>query len=224
MINLTPAQLAQLRARAPLAPDPLRPPAPASRFGGATFGGGGGGANRYDHTQWGGGLFSIGIDPSQSGFQQQAVDWYGRQPANVRAEVDSFWRNNQRTGNAANDMANAVDWRQRDVARKIKKKHSPLGGLGFAIPLAASFIPGVGAGLSAAIGAGVGGATGGLRGAVLGGLGSAIGPALKVPGIGKAISAPAKAVSGLANQAINPQFIGRQALASSLRQFRRGDG
>lgn len=219
-IQISPAQLAQLRARAPSragsnalmgAASPAR-----SGYGGATFGGGGGGRNRYDHTQWGGGLYSIGIDPAQAGFQDQVKNWYDRQPANARAEVDSYWNRNQRTGNAGFDLANAVDWRQRDVARKIKIEHNPLGPLGTIAPIAASFIPGLGPLASAAIGAGIGGITGGWKGALLGGLTSAIGPSIKVGSIGNALAHPIQTATSVAQQFANPVTAARQIASSGV--------
>lgn len=151
--------------------------------GGAKFGGGGGGANRYDYTQWGGGLYSIGIDPSKAGFQDQVTSWYNSQPANVKAEVDSYWKNNKKTGNAGFDLANAVDWRQRDVARKIQKEHGmfdflgPLAPLGGALATAGGTLLGgpIGGALAGGL---VGGVQGGPLGAVLGGAGGYFGGGL----------------------------------------------
>lgn len=136
-----------------------------SNYGGANFGAGGGGENRYDYTQWGGGLYSIGIDPAKPNYYNDVKSWYDSQPANVRTEVDSYWKNNKRTGDAMFDLANAVDWRQRDVARKIQKEHGAFDFLG---PLAP-----IGGALATAAGSILGGPIGGaLAGGLAGGLGS----------------------------------------------------
>jgi len=136
-----------------------------SGYGGAKFGAGGGGPNRYDFTQWGGGLWSIGIDPAKSGYYDDVIGWYNNQPSNVKSEVDAYWKNNKRTGNYGFDLANAVDWRQRDVARKIQKEPGFFDFLG---PLAP-----VGGALATAAGSVLGGPIGGaLAGGLAGGLGS----------------------------------------------------
>lgn len=141
------------------------PTAGTSGYGGAKYGAGGGGDNRYDYTQWGGGLWSIGIDPAKTGYYNDVRNWYSSQPSDVKAQVDSYWQNNKRTGNADFDLANAVDWRQRDVARKIQIEHGPFDFLG---PLAP-----IGGALATVAGSALGGPIGGaLAGGLAGGLGS----------------------------------------------------
>ena len=168
--------------------------------GGAKFGLGGGGPNRYNYTVSGSGLWSIGIDPND---YNAAVTWYTSQPAKVRSEVDRYWKNNQRSGNAAYDTAMAVDWRQRDVARKIQKDNgffsSTLGKVFSAVaPVAGGFFLGPLAG--AAIGATTGGIKNGPLGAVLGGLGGygggSLGASLAANGIKGTISNAINGVKG----------------------------
>ena len=137
--------------------------------GGAKFGQGAGGPNRFDFTARGAGLWSIGIDPNAPDAEAQAQRWFSSQPAAVQAEVRKGLASNN------NSLAQAADWRSRDVARKIQKSNSFLDTtlgkvLGTAATIGAGFLPG-GQFLAPAVGAGIGGAKGGLKGAVLGGLG-----------------------------------------------------
>lgn len=142
--------------------------------GGAKFGAGAGGPNRFDFTQYGGGLWSIGIDPNSPTVKQDVQRWYDSQPAAVKAEVQKGMRNQPGRG-SIDPLVYAADWRSRDVARKIQKSNkfldTTLGKvLGTAATIGAGFLPG-GQLLAPAVGAGLGGAKGGLKGAVLGGLG-----------------------------------------------------
>lgn len=171
---------------------------------------GGGGPNRYDYTQAGSGLWSIGIDRSSPTAINDSLRWYQSQNPSVRAEIGAMG------GLNVNDpvgLLNTIDQRQRDVARKITKTNgfmdSTLGQLlGIGLPMAAGGLLGpLGAiGASAA----VGGATGGLKGAALGALGSAVAPAIKLPGLGNALRAPAQAASSVARQFANPLNASRQ--------------
>lgn len=148
--------------------------------GGAQFGLGAGGKYRFDYTvqpQANGfaGLWSQGIDYRDKNAATAVMQWYNSQPANVRSEVDSYWKNNKKTGNLAQDMMTAVDWRTRDVARKIQKENGFLDStfgklLTGAAQIGLGFVPGVGPALSAGFGAITGGLQGGLGGALLGGL------------------------------------------------------
>ena len=142
--------------------------------GGAKFGAGAGGPNRFDFTQYGGGLWSIGIDPNSPTVKQDVQRWYDSQPAAVKAEVQKGMGNQPGRG-SIDPLVYAADWRSRDVARKIQKSNkfldTTLGKvLGTAATIGAGFLPG-GQLLAPAVGAGLGGAKGGLKGAVLGGLG-----------------------------------------------------
>jgi hypothetical protein len=142
--------------------------------GGAKFGAGAGGPNRFDFTQYGGGLWSIGIDPNSPTVKQDVQRWYDSQPAAVRAEVQKGMGNQPGRG-SIDPLVYATDWRGRDVARKVQKSNSFLDTtlgkvLGTAATIGAGFLPG-GQFLAPAVGAGLGGAKGGLKGAVLGGLG-----------------------------------------------------
>lgn len=165
----TPAPAATTAAVAQAAPAVARIAPGTAGPGGARFGAGGGGSNRYDHTAQGAGLWSVGIEPSD---YAGASRWYASQSAQVRADVDRYWSRNRRTGNADYDTAMAVDWRQRDVARKIKIDNSFMSStLGkvvtVGLQVGAALVGGPAA--SAAVGAAIGGATGGVKGAVLGG-------------------------------------------------------
>lgn len=142
--------------------------------GGAKFGAGAGGPNRFDFTQYGGGLWSIGIDPNSPTVKQDVQRWYDSQPAAVKAEVQKGMGNQPGRG-SIDPLVYATDWRGRDVARKVQKSNSFLDTtlgkvLGTAATIGAGFLPG-GQFLAPAVGAGLGGAKGGLKGAVLGGLG-----------------------------------------------------
>ena len=191
--------------------------------GGARFGAGAGGPNRFDYTQYGGGLWSVGIDPNAPDVDAQVQRWFGAQPANVQAEV----RKGMQGGKS---LTWAADWRGRDVARKIQKENgffqSTLGQvLGTALQVGASFIPGVGPLASAGIGALQGGLTGGFRGALLGGLsGYGVGKATQFVAnggltalgrslTGKAALGAANAVPGAATGVTTP--MGGAALTGS---------
>jgi hypothetical protein len=142
--------------------------------GGARFGAGSGGPNRFDHTQLYAGLWSIGIDPQSPTLKADVQRWYDGQPAAVKSEVQKGLGNQPGRG-SLDPLVYAVDWRQRDVARKIQKENGFLQStfgqvLGTALQIGASFIPGVGPWASAGIGAITGGVTGGFKGALLGGL------------------------------------------------------
>jgi len=133
------------------------------------FGMGGGGPNRYDYTQQGSGLWSVGIDRSSPTAVNDSLKWYQSQDPGTRAEIG------QLGGRSVNDptgLMNTIDARQRDVARRIQKEtgffDSTFGKmLGFGLPLAAGFL---GPWAGAAMGAAVGGAKDGIKGAVMGGL------------------------------------------------------
>ena len=180
------------------------------------FGAGGGGANRYDYTQPGSGLYSIGIDRSSPTAINDANRWYQAQDPATRAEIGAL------AGRNVNDpvgLLNAIDARQRDVARKITKTNGFMDStfgqlLGIGLPMAAGglFGPLAAMGTSAA----VGGARGGPMGALLGGLSSAIAPNIAFPSLGDAIRAPIRAATNVARQFANPVNLGRQALSSSL--------
>lgn len=135
--------------------------------GGARFGAGAGGSNRFDHTAQGAGLWSIGIDPNAPDVDAQVQRWFSSQPAAVQADVRRGLASN------GNSLTRAADWRGRDVARKIQKENGifdvGIGKiLGDIAPYAAAFLPG-GQFLAPAIGATVGGVRDGLGGALLGG-------------------------------------------------------
>ena len=165
--------------------------------GGAKFGGGAGGPNRFDYTQYGGGLWSIGIDPNAPDVDSRVQQWFNSQPSNVQAEV----RKGMKGGKS---LTWAADWRQRDVARKIQKEHgmfdflgplAPVGQIAATVGGAAlgnMLLPGIGAKIGGTL---AGGITGGLQsknvlGGVLGaaggyGLGSAVGAAGGVGNLAK---------------------------------------
>lgn len=147
--------------------------------GGAKFGQGSGGPNRFDHTQLYGGLWSIGIDPQSPTLKQDVQNWYNSQPANVKAEVQKGMGNQPGRG-SIDPLVYAVDWRQRDVARKIQKTHgmfdflgplAPVGQVAATLAGAAignMILPGIGAKIGGTL---VGGVTGGLQSkSVVGGL------------------------------------------------------
>lgn len=142
--------------------------------GGAKWGMGSGGPNRFDHTQLYAGLWSIGIDPNSPTVKQDVQRWYDSQPQAVKNEVQKGMGNQPGRG-SIDPLVYAVDWRQRDVARKIQKENgffdTGIGGLlGSVAPFAAAFLPG-GQFLAPAVGATIGGVKGGVPGALLGGLG-----------------------------------------------------
>jgi len=142
--------------------------------GGAKFGMGGGGGNRYDHTQLGAGLWSVGIDINAPDAKAQVQRWFDSQPANVRAEVQRGMGPQPGRG-SMDPLVYAADWRQRDVARKIKIDNSFMSStlgqiVSLGLQVGAALIPGGGPALSAAVGATIGGATGGIKGAVMGGV------------------------------------------------------
>jgi hypothetical protein len=190
---------------------------------------GAGGANRFDHTQYGGGLWSIGIDPNSPTAKADAQRWYDSQPANVRAEVQKGMGNQPGRG-SIDPMVYAVDWRARDVARKIKKTNgfmdSTLGKiLGTALPIAAGFIPGIGTAAQIGLGAALGGAQGGVKGALLGAAASAVGPSIKLPGgISAAVRAPITTARAVAPQILNPtalsRFIASRGFGAAMPQRR----
>lgn len=177
----------------------------AKGYGGASFGGGSGGDARFTPGTFGSGLWSMGIDYKDKGAAEAAQKWYDKQPLAARKEIDSYWTNNKKSGNAAQDIMAAVDWRQQDVARKIQKENgfldSTLGQIVSTLgQVALGAVPGIGPGLAAAMGAITGGLQGGLGGAVLGGLGGygsgQLGSSLATNGIGGTIN---NAVSGFQN-------------------------
>jgi hypothetical protein len=192
--------------------------------GGANYGAGGGGPNRYDYTAEGSGLWSVGIDRQDPQAINKAVSWYQSQDPGTRAELGSLAGGNM---NNPVGFLNAIDQRQRDVARNIQKENgffdSTFGKiLGAALPIAAGFIPGVGPMASAAIGAGLGGAQGGFKGAVMGGLGSLVGPSIRLPGgLGGALRAPVQAATNVAKQFANPMVAARQLTASGIGSLNR---
>lgn len=198
---------AAARPAAPALPAPAGSPAAIAAGavgpGGAKFGGGGGGPNRFDHTQLYAGLWSIGIDPNSPTLKQDVQRWYDSQPSNVKAEVQKGMGNQPGRG-SIDPLVYAVDWRQRDVARKIQKEHgmfdflgplAPVGQIGATLAGAAlgnMILPGIGAKIGGTL---AGGVTGGLQsknvlGGVLGaaggyGLGSAVGSAGGVTNLAK---------------------------------------
>ena len=130
--------------------------------GGAKFGMGSGGPNRFTHTAYGGGLWSVGIDPNSPTVQQDVQRWYDSQPANVKAEIQKGMGPQPGRG-SINPLVYAADLRQRDVARKIQKEN------GFFQSLPGKIV-GIGA---TALGSVLGGPIGGaLAGGITGGLGS----------------------------------------------------
>jgi hypothetical protein len=188
--------------------------------GGARFGMGAGGPNRFDFTQLYSGLWSIGIDPNSPTLKQDVQRWYDSQPANVRAEVQRGMGNQPGRG-SIDPLVYATDWRARDVARKIQKSNSFMDStfgkiLGTALPLGLGMVAApLGIGASAAIG----GATGGLKGAVLGGIGSAIAPGVGIPT--GALSAPIKAATSMASRFANPATISRQLASMGIGRLNR---
>jgi hypothetical protein len=143
--------------------------------GGAKFGAGSGGSARFDHTARGGGLWASGFDQSDPGIGGQVKAWYGSQAANVRGEVDKYFTgaNASKRGTEAG-LVEAVDWRQRDVARKIQKENGFLDStFGKILVTAAQIGVTLATGnpyAATAIGAVTGGVKGGIKGAALGGL------------------------------------------------------
>ena len=188
------------------------------------FGMGGGGANRYDFTQAGSGLHSIGIDRSSPSAINDAIRWYQSQDPGTRAEIGRL------AGRRVNDpvgLLDAIDARQRDVARKIQKENgffdSTFGKiLGAALPIAAGFIPGIGTAAQIGLGAAMGGAGGGVKGALLGGIGSAIVPSIKFPGISTALKAPVQAATSVARQFANPVTASRQLASMGIGRMNNG--
>lgn len=150
-----------------------RPAAGAVGPGGAKFGAGAGGSNRYNHTQWGGGLWSVGIDPNSPTLLGDLQAWYNAQPSNARAEVEKYWGKNKRTGNLQTDLANSIDWRQRDIARKVKIDNSFLNStLGKILTTGATIVAGaINPALGAVVGGGVGAASGNPLNAIMGAIG-----------------------------------------------------
>lgn len=170
---------------------------------------GGGGPNRYDYTQPGSGLWSIGIDRSSPTAINDSLRWYQSQDPGTRADIG---RLGGRNVNDPVGLLNTIDQRQRDVARRITKTNSFADStfgkvLGIAAPVGLGMFA---APLGIAAGAAMGGASGGLPGAALGALGSAVAPAIKLPGLGAALKAPAQAASSVARQFVNPITAGRQ--------------
>lgn len=144
--------------------------------GGAKWGMGAGGPNRYDYTQLGAGLWSVGIDINAPDARQQVDAWMARLSPAERAEVMQAVNRPQPGRGSMDAYVYGADARQRDVARKIQKENgffdSTLGKvLGTVAQVGLGFVPGVGPALSAGLGAIQGGLTGGIGGALLGGLG-----------------------------------------------------
>lgn len=198
---------AAARPAAPALPAPGGSPAAIAAGavgpGGAKFGGGSGGPNRFDHTQLYAGLWSIGIDPNSPTLKQDVQRWYDSQPSNVKAEVQKGMGSQPGRG-SIDPLVYAVDWRQRDVARKIQKEHGmfdflgplePLGQIGATLAGAAlgnMILPGLGAKIGGTLAGGITGGLqsknvlGGLVGAAGGyGLGSAVGSAGGVTNLAK---------------------------------------
>lgn len=174
-------------------------------YGGAKFGAGSGADARFDPGTFGSGLWSMGIDYKDKNAAEAAQKWYDKQPKAAREEIDSYWKNNKKSGNAAQDIMQAVDWRQQDVARKIQKENgfldSTIGQIVSTLgQVALGAVPGIGPILSAGMGAITGGLQGGGLGAVLGGLGGygsgQLGSSLATNGIQGTIN---NAVSGFSN-------------------------
>lgn len=180
--------------------------------------------NRVDNTQWGSGLWAAGYDPYDPNIGHKLWDWSSKDPG-YNEKVGDYWKNNQKSGNARNDLVNSADWYYQDLARRMDKDNKfgsttfgkILGTIG---PLAAGFIPGIGPLTQAAIGAGIGGATNGVKGAILGGVGSLIGPSIKLPGgLGGALRAPGAAISSVAKQFSNPMTLGRAVASKGIGSF-----
>lgn len=189
------------------------------------FGMGAGGPNRYDYTQLGAGLWSVGIDINAPDARAQVDRWMATLQPAERADVMRAVTRDQPGRGSMDAYVYGADARQRDVARKIQKENGFLSStfgkvLGIAAPFALGAIGGplVGMGASAAIG----GATGGLPGAALGALGSAIAPALKLPSFGNALRAPVQAATSVASQFANPVTLGRQVASLGVGQVGRG--
>jgi len=199
--------------------------------GGAKFGAGAGGPNRFDFTQYGGGLWSIGIDPNSPTVKQDVQRWYDAQPAAVKAEVQKGMGNQPGRG-SIDPLVYAADWRGRDVARKIQKSNkfldTTLGKvLGTVATVGAGFLPG-GQFLAPAVGAGIGGAKGGLKGAVLGGLGGYAagqgagflkGAAAKAGGLKAFTAAPGAFAKNVGGQAVT---AAKQAVTKPLTALKGG--
>jgi hypothetical protein len=195
------------------------PTAGAVGPGGAVWGGGGGGENRYDYEAEGSGLWSIGIDPADPQAINKAISWYKSQDPGTRAELGSTG------GKSMNDPAGflrTIDARQREVARKIQKPsgffNSTFGKiLGTVAPIALGFIPGIGTAAQIGLGAALGGAQGGIKGALLGGAASAIGPSIRLPGgVGGVIKAPVAAAKSAISQLAKPQALAQLAASKGL--------
>jgi len=181
--------------------------------GGAKFGMGSGGPNRFNHTQLYGGLWSIGIDPNSPTLQQDVQRWYDSQPQAVKNEVQKGMGNQPGRG-SINPLVYAVDWRQRDVARKIQKEN------GFFQSLPGKIV-GIGAtALGSVLGGPIGGAiaggvTGGLSsGNVLGGLTGALGGYFGGGLLNKA-GIPTNVLNLPGGGTISGAFSGLKALGSS---------
>jgi hypothetical protein len=170
---------------------------------------GGGGPNRYDYTQQGSGLWSVGIDRASPTAVNDALKWYQSQDAGTRSEIG---RLGGRNVNDPAGLMDTIDKRQRDVARNIQKENgffdSTFGKmLGIGLPFAAGFLGPIAGTLT---GAAIGGAQGGWKGALLGGAASAVAPAIKVPGVSNFLRSPVTAAGNVAKQFANPLAAGRQ--------------
>lgn len=115
------------------------------------------------------------------------------------------------------------DW----MARETKRANASgmlSSGFGAMLPgLAMLAIPGAGL-AKIATGAAMGGMTGGPVGALTGGIGAAVAPALRMPSVSQAISAPLKAAGSVARQFANPATASRQALAAAVGSWKPRNG
>lgn len=171
--------------------------------GGAKWGMGAGGPNRYDYTQLGAGLWSVGIDINAPDARQQVDAWMARLSAAERADVMKAVNRPQPGRGSMDAYIYGADARQRDVARQIQKTNgffdSTLGKVFSAVaPIAGGFFLGPLAG--AAIGATTGGIKNGPLGAILGGLGGygggTLGSSLATNGVGGTISNAINGIKG----------------------------
>lgn len=193
--------------------------------GGAKWGMGAGGPNRYDYTQLGAGLWSVGIDINAPDARQQVDAWMARLSPAERAEVMQAVNRPQPGRGSMDAYVYGADARQRDVARKIQKENgffdSTLGKVFSAVaPIAGGFFLGPLAG--AAIGATTGGIKNGPLGAVLGGLGG-----YGAGSLGQGLSGAFSNAGGLSTLLRAPgtfvSNLGREAL-TSLQNFLPGYG
>lgn len=194
------------------------PSAGAIGPGGAKWGAGGGGPNRYDYTQLGSGLWSVGIDLKAPDVKSQVQRWYDTQPSDVRAQIQRGMGPQPGRG-SIDPLVYAADWRQRDVARKITKTNGffdsfPGQLLGAGLTMAGGALGGPLGGALA------GGLTGGLAtksplGGVLGAIGGGLGAMTPGPSLKTALTKPVTAAKQAVAGKLTPQGIGA-SLAGGL--------